>query len=275
MPRGIREFGFFPGPANSPEVQQYVDRLSTPPAADVLPIIQDLIDGLVADGIWGTSEFALLCPFLPEVEADALINLVGDDLFPGPPSAVGSPTWTEKLGYVMDGSNDYISMNWNPNIAQAGFSQNSACFGVYFPAHAGASSTTARSGCVDGTASHALDLIPRNSDSDPRGRANSASQTNSVASGANGVGVFAVNRSASNAQQIYWNGAQVGATAAVSGGVAAANLTICAFNNNGSIGNFEQAQLAALFIGQSRNATDQLAISDRLTTAYAARQLTA
>lgn len=262
-----------PPPPPSPEVAQYLARLSTPLAPNVQTIASTLIDGLVAQAAW-TNLDRLVCPFLPEVQADALIDLKNPSPFPGNATEVGSPTWTEKLGYTFNGSSNYIDTNFAPSISGSSFTLNNSSFGVFIPAHAGAISTTNRSGCVDGTANNALFHFPRFSDSDPRAQIQSSAQISSSFPATNGVGFFVVNRSTSTAAQFYKNGVAGGTSANLSGGLATRVAYIGAYNNNGSAAGFHNAQYAAWLFSNSKNAATWLAVYNLLNNAYTARQST-
>jgi len=261
-----------PPPPPSPEVQQYLDRLSTPPAADVLPIIQNLIDGLNAIGEW-TPLDVLVCPFLPEVQADALLNLKG--AYPtGDPSEVNSPQWDEKLGYTFNGTNSRINMSWAPASAGSNFANNNCSFFAHVPAHPGASGG-AKSGCVDGTANHILSLIPRLTDSGPNGNISQAATFTTSFSATNGVGFFTVDRSASTVANFLKNGVQATTQGNVAGGLSSASIFIGAFNNNGTAANFENAQYASWGMSNHKVAATWVSIYNLIKAAYDARQLTA
>lgn len=250
----------------SAETQQYLDRLATPPSEERIVVVNDFINNLVAGGTW-TNLDILVCPFLAENQADALVDLKNLN-FTG--SEVNSPTWTIKEGYSFNGTNQSVDMVWNPNSGGSNFAPNSASFGVWVTAHPGATSTTKKSGSVDATASHELSMCPRNADGDPRGRINSNADISNSFPGTNGVGLFHINRSASNAAQYYKNGVAGGTSGNVAGGRSSRTMHIGAFNNNGTITGWHQATYAAWYASNSKSAAVVLDIYNRFIAAKAA-----
>ncbi|MGH7487574.1 MAG: hypothetical protein ACREMY_18520, partial [bacterium] len=242
-------------------------------APDVLSLVSTFIDGLVSASQW-TPLDVLVAPFIPEVQADALLNLKGADPFPGPPVEVNSPTWTEKLGYTFNGSNNYVNETFAPSISGTNFQNNNCSFGCFIPSHPGASGG-GKSGCVDGTANHALAIIPRLTDSGPNGNISQAATFTTTFPATNGVGFFCVDRSTSTAANFLKNGVQATQQGNLAGGLSTQSIYIGAFNNNGAAANFHNAQYAAWCLSNHRTAANWVSIYNLLQAAYDARQLTA
>ncbi len=258
-----------PPPPPSPEVAQYTARLSTPLSPAVLTIATNLIDGLVAQASW-TNLDVLTCPFLPMTQADALVNLRGPDFLV--PAEVNSPQWDIKEGYLFNGTNNYVRSGFAPSGGGTNYQPNNSSFGIYVTAHPGASSTTAKSGCVDGTATTQMSHYPRFADADPRAQIQSSAQISNSFSGTNGVGFFVVNRSGSTAAQFFKNGVAGGTSGNLAGNRSTTEAYIGAFNNNGAAANFHNARYSAWLWSNSKNAAAWLAVYNLLSAAYAARQ---
>lgn len=217
-------------------------------------IVDNLIAGLKADGIFTKLDRIWL--FAAENSQSALRDLVAA----ASASAVGTPIFTTDVGYAgMTSPDSYINSNFNPSTATTPkFTRNSACaFGW------SNSSAALNEQPIVGQQGLGLFMYPMTS-----GNVNAAineAVTFSVGiTVANGLGFYHVNRSASNAEQIYKNGSSV---------QTGANASVLPENSNifflrASTPWTGQARLGGF--GQSLTATEATNIWSRFTTYLAA-----
>lgn len=263
-----------PPPPPSPEVAQYTARLSTPLSPPVAAIVATLIDGLVAAGLWNVYDI-IRCPFLPMVEADALINLKTGAAPGNAASAVNAPAWAEKVGYTFNGTNQYIDEGYAPSSGGLNYQVNSGCWGLDIRAYTSAADANLRSGSQsDSSGNNQLCVFPRVSANNMTGRISNNVLVGTGSFGASGVGLFTINRSTSTAAQVYRNGV-VGMTSGnLSSGSSTRPLYIGAYNNQGTAQNFHAATYASWFMTNSKTAGQQLTIYNAFNQAYTDRQAT-
>lgn len=179
-------------------------------------------------------------------------------------TAVNSPTFTASQGYAGNGTSSYINTNFVASTDGVNYTLNSAHLALY--------NRTAR---TDKAGGH------RNAGA--YGAGGVSSQINlfsfnhlfdSVIHGAliqvdagfaDAAGMFAINRSASNASQSYRNSASIGTSSTASDGVPSSKLYVGAVNNSEVGGSspiaFVTDQHAMVSVGGSLDATKQAAFS--------------
>ena len=141
---------------------------------------------------------------------------------------VNSPTHTAFQGIAGNGTTSYVNNNFIPSTNGVQYATNSACHYVYDRTNAAANVY------VCGIIATASSLLIS-----PRGAANIILGTvNDFSTGLNPAstdsrGLTAVNRSASNARQIYKNGVSGGSDATVSISLPNISDFMCGINNNG------------------------------------------
>lgn len=244
--------------ANS-EAEALVAAMTVEPDDARKALIDTLIGGLKADGVWAAmvaDPDSRLCVFAAHDAQAARL----DWLNPARSASVANaPTYTTDRGYAADGAASSINLG----VAALAFGQNSLCFGVW-------SLTAERTdgsigGAYDGNSG--VSLQPRSSTTvdGAAGRANAtAPSAVSTSDGAvaDGRGLFTVNRSDTTHQQLYRNGTFLTENAvAASSAPLGINLTLGLFN-----GTYRAFAFAAALVCPSLTAAQQLALYTRLNT---------
>lgn len=225
--------------------------MSVQPSAARKTLIDALITGLKADGVW-----TLL---------DALWVLAAHDSQAGrlnwkaPASftlvEVNSPTFTADQGYAGNGTTSYLNTTYVPSTSGVNLTQNSATIAVW--------SRTAAAGAGifgNGTSTGAFFISPRQTGDTFNYRVNQSTTTGTAST--DGSGFFAASRSGASATQGYKNGATFGSA----GSVASAAPTSIALNIGRVAAGFSSAQVAAAAVGGNLNGTQHAALYSRLNT---------
>lgn len=240
-----------PTPPLPSTAAKIIAAMTSAPSAGHAAAINTFVNALIAAGIWAKLDY--LHVYRAQDSQAACLdwkNPTGGSTA----SLVNSPTFTAFLGYTTNGSTSEVDTNFNPSTTAGPSGQDSACFLV---GHDGSNTTTGSvAGWYDGTDGITLSFR-RTSDNLATGRANQASSISSAATVASAVGLYAINRSASNAVQFYRNGTSI---------QTGSNASTARNNNSLRLG---RTQTAAYEIGtfglsayaSSLNSTEQAAFS--------------
>lgn len=232
-----------------PAATLYFARRTTQPTLSRKAVYSTLFRSLRQGAVSGSdilSKLDSLHIYATDNSTDALLNLLSSSI---PATLVDAPTFTTDRGFDTDGTNDAVDTGLNPTTASH-FTQNSACSGFW----SRKSTVTGGSvyGWFDGT--DGFTLSPRNTTDIYTIRANQASTSSSGAgTSTDGSGMFSLNRSASNAWQLYRNGSSVLTGSTASAAVNNATLK----TGNASSGSFAITQTAADWAGSSLTANEQ------------------
>ncbi len=229
-------------------------------------LVNDLITGLKADGVW--SKLDRLWLFAAENSQSALRDLVAAS---AATLGSGSPAFSADDGYTgsaTESDKKYIDTNFNPASAGGNYTQNSAMFGVWAITTGSGGANQQRHGWLDAGAT--------------KGSYISVHQTggNTVAANINGAfdntttsataAKFAAgNRSAAGAIEVYGDGAQLATnTTASTTLVGAGNFWVLGRNfvGNANPNQPSDEQVAACVIGGSLSSTDHGNLWSRLRT---------
>jgi hypothetical protein len=243
----------FSGPptiGNSVAVQQFFNRLATLPSSAHQLLYANLIDGLVADGVWS------LLDELCVAGADAATQLT--NLVNGTYTIFGNGSaFTIDKGFTPNGTTSYVNSGYNLSTGSL-FTQNSGCFGAWQLTASGADGGSQ----ICRTSADNSDFIYGQF----TGNLMIGNVNNSGAniSGANvsQAGCFAANRSSSSAMQIYANGALI-ASSNSSSSTTPENANLLFGFGVALASNWIYA---AWFIGGSLNSIQQTALYTRLQT---------
>lgn len=125
LPLSLRGMGGVPAAGGfSAEVQQFFDRLITLPTAPRQALYADLIDALVAAGVW--SKLDALWVYAAADQATALTNLKSSSFAATLVTSGGTPTFTTDVGYTGGGINICVSSGFNPSTAGGNYARNDA-----------------------------------------------------------------------------------------------------------------------------------------------------
>lgn len=231
------------------EAAAYVARMSMQPDDARKALIDTLFGALKTGATSGTNILGKLDALYLGAAHDAqagLLNIVsaGIDL-----AVEGTPSFRVDRGYANTKVGDALSLG----VGASGltkFITNSACFGVWVrSALINQSTNTLTNGLAAGAI---IQLTPRNSSGIIAARINGASAV-AGSTVATGYGLTAVNRSASNAVQIYKDGAAAGTGTAASSTRTADTLKLAA-----------EQQYACAFFGQSLTADEHMDLRNAL-----------
>lgn len=215
-------------------------------------LYDQLIKGLKADGIWST--FDALYVFAAPDNTTALVNLVSSSY-----TATGNvtPSFAVDLGFTGNGTTQSVNTNFNPSTATSpNFVQNNANIFAW----SNTSAATAEE--IGGQLNNFLILVPRFTGDLFVSAVNNNVTNNSVAN-VNGTGLFAAERTASNAVQSYRNATSLLTAATASSAVQNLNIS---FAGNIFGGGTPGPQTSAAGFGSSLGQTKQTALYNRLRT---------
>jgi hypothetical protein len=212
--------------------------------------INAVIAKLINDGIWDKLDLLYVMAAHDSQAARLSWKAPGADTL----SPVGSPTFTTDSGYAGNGSSMYLDSG-RAMTSFSQYQQNSA--------HLGCWTTVLGSGFADiGANGGAVDFNPHianSSGSAPSGRINDT--TAITGSGLAATGHWVMNRSASNARQLYNNASSRGSDTQASTGVNAGTLTPLRSNTV-----FANCRIAIAHVGASLNSTEVTNLYNALNT---------
>lgn len=245
--------GFSPsggGALYDPDASSLFNRFTTPPSVQRKQLISDTIKAVKTAGVWTKLDALYLMAAADEQAARQ--NWITDQFNL---TASNSPTFTADRGFAGDGSSSFLDSGFNPATAVSPkFTLNSAVLGIF------SRSNINNATYYDVGNAGARFNVRSATGSTMRGNINDALVTNFGANGTS-VGLFAINRSGSNARQGYWNGAAHGGDTQVSTAVTSANMQFLRGSTN-----YSTRQLAVGFIGASLTAGEHAAFHTALLT---------
>lgn len=219
-------------------------------------VVNTLIAGLKLDSVW--TKLDRLWILAAENEPSALTDMVALELA----TATGAPTFTADDGYTgqdLNSPTKYISTPYNASVDGINYTQNAAHISVWC---FGNTASVAGGGSMGNTdPSPSANLFVTYLDGNVYARINDSAGS----SGAPGTraGHWLINRSGSNATQLYQNGSLFASPNAASSAVANADFAILAAAA-GKIGNPNIASAASM--GGNLSSTDVSNFYSRLRT---------
>ena len=114
------------GAQYSPEATAYFAAMSTQPSNARKTLINNLIVGLVGDGVW--SKLDWLCLMAAHAEQAGRLNAVNPAKSL---TAYNSPTFTVDLGFTGNGTTAYLDIGEEPGASGNKFTQNAAHISVW------------------------------------------------------------------------------------------------------------------------------------------------
>ena len=116
----------FSSASYSPEAQAYFDAMTTQPSDARKGLINTLIVGLQADGVWPKLDW--LCLLAAHAEQAGRLNAKNPAKAL---TAFNSPTFTVDLGFTGNGTTSYLDISEAPNASGNSYSQNAAHLSVW------------------------------------------------------------------------------------------------------------------------------------------------
>jgi hypothetical protein len=186
----------------STEAKQFFDRLFTPPTQTRANLYATYIDTLKVSGIW--TKLDVLVLYAARDTATALTNLISGTFQPYIYVKAIPPTFTADVGFTGTGVNGNVKLGFNPFSDVGNYTQNSACMFCW-------GFTTAQiTAVIMGVSGNGkVELWPLYRDTHTYWALNTNGSKETSRLGVNSSGFWLVNRSASNAEQLYRNGALV------------------------------------------------------------------
>jgi hypothetical protein len=221
----------------------------------------DLIDGLVADGIW--SKLDMLHVYATQDSTTALLNLVSTS-FNG--TANGSPTFTADRGFTgTNGSSTiYINTGFNATTAPSpNYIQDSAHISAWSVTNVGTSANPMM-GAYDSGGNKESDLYPKYTDNNTYIRVNAGGGLPGAAN-SDPTGHYLASRTGSTALSGYKNGSSLLSNTSASHAPANLNVYTLGSNKDGTA-NGSPHQCAMASIGSGLSSTDITNFYDRLRT---------
>ena len=204
-------------------------------------IVNDLILGLKADGIWAKLDRLWLF-----AAADTQSALLGLKLSTA--TAVNSPAFVADRGFT-GAASAYIDCNYNPSTDAVNWAQNNACFFAW-----NNTAGQVANALVGANVANRNKLYPEHATNDTRWSINVVSSQAATTGIVGNTGLWAVNRTASTATQLYLNGIELATATMGSGALGSAiyvfrDATIyttrqcCCFGNGANLSIPEQVAL--------------------------------
>lgn len=227
--------------------------MTTQPDAARKVLIEALIAGLIADGLWSRLE-AFWITAAHDSQAGRLNWKTPGTFTLTENGTAGGGTWTTDRGWAGNGTDGYLSSGLAPNACTL-LTQNDAL--AFAWSRSTAQSAVACFGTITGAG---VIVQPRNT-SDLFGyRLNQTTSTTTA--NADGTGLYAVSRTGASATQGYKNGAALGSAGSVASATRNANaLGIGRVNST-----YTTVEVSVAGVGASLDATGQANLHTRLNT---------
>lgn len=239
-------------PVYDTDAVTYFAAMTAQPNSTRKGLINDLIVGLKADGIWSTLDLLYLTG--SHDAQSAKLNVKNPSVYVL--STVNSPTFTTDRGYAGDGVSSYLDTGFADNTASANWTQNSAAWGVYLNQQSGVAAAVGVSGTTTSR------IIPRNGSNNMTIRIHGATEP-TPPTVVDGLGMSAGSRTSSTTISWYKNGTFT-ATNTSSTSTTPVSGNIQLFRS--SAGVFGAGRAASFFLGSGLTDTQQANLSSRITT---------
>jgi hypothetical protein len=242
----------------------------TLPSDEVIELLEDLITTLKEIGVW--QDLDILYIFSTDGDEDfATLNYIDPARFKA--SRVNSPTWLPLIGFQGNAVDSYLDTGWIAATDSVHYTLNDACLFAYI--HNELDDTSFAD--VDAGSREGADkwiYFAARTTGEVHAFQINANGTESVGTGVTSKGFFQAQRTASNAQRLWKNGAQVGAdntepsTAMPGGG---RTVTVLALRSS-TITGHSKAQMGVYAMGASLAGKEQ-GLNDAFNTFTDALQL--
>jgi hypothetical protein len=247
------------GVVYSSEVTQFLKRMAPQPTGSLLTDYVNLIDGLVADGLW--TKLDLLQVYATEYVGQAVVNLISDSWLGNPEALAGNLTFTANRGYYSTGLTRFCT-SFDPATSIT-FTRNDGFAGFWSLTSTQINQAAFQLGPINSaTQNDKLAIYPKWSNGQAYGYI-----TNGVVNGvlaSNSDGFFVVQRSAASGAgsvQLYKN-----ATSIVTG-----NPTNAAYTAGEVMKALCRHETALSVAGRALSSGEHTSLYNRLTTFLTAR----
>lgn len=217
--------------------------------------VSTLIRALKAAGVWSSLDRLWL--FAAENATQALTDLKAR----ATATAVNSPTFTANRGYAGNGSNAYINTGFNPATGTPLYTQNDGSFGVWIET---AETVTGSDHHYIANDEAIFSLLRQLNATQYNFGVNASAGTSYTY--ASQTGHWHAQRTASNAQALFKDGASVATSSTSSAAFASQAFFVLAGNNGGAPFGATNGRLSATWMGGSMGAPVVAAFNNAMRT---------
>lgn len=242
------------GPTYTAEAASYFAAMTVQPDAARKGLLDTLIAGLKADGLWTRLDWLAICA--SHDEQAGRINAINPAQVASAPVA---PSFTADRGFTGNGTTQYLDTGWNPLTASSPkFTQNSSHMGVWIGTD------------LDSSTKYELGQTNRASIcgrtvSSMRVLASGSSAITAAISPSTAIGHSAWSRRSSSDTELYKNGASVATSVFASVALLNVNFLICATNGTGPVASqFSNRRVQAAHWGSGLSDADVAKLQSRL-----------
>ena len=241
------------------EFMTVYNAFGTKPTDEYAGYMDTMVSDLVSGGYWDRMD--LFYVFANNIEANALINWVNPGTFDA--DNVSSTSFTAYEGFTGDGSEDYISTNYNPSSDNTNYTLDNATVGIYLPISQAEQSKYVFL-ATDGT--NLLGLIPRQTAGNYVAFINSSLSMGGTFAASEGSGLWILTRTASNVCVLYRDNTLIEQESDASSSLPNAELGVL-----GNIGaTYTTHQVSIFFVMNGVTAEEVSAITTIINTYIAA-----
>jgi len=226
-----------------PAATDLIARMTTPPDAARAALINATVIRLKAAGLWTKLEVLY---FLAAADSQAgLLNWISTSFNA---TVVNAPTFTADRGFAGNGTNSYLTTNWNPSNSLI-YLQDSASFGCYLNAGTDtASNTPVAMGAAEAGGAQNF-LGPWRAANVIGGRVNQSSTVDYILAVSTRLGFSALSRTAAAVTRSFRGSASSTVSTVASSGRANRNVYICGNNSAGTFAGGLDNRFAMAFMG--------------------------
>lgn len=242
-----------PAAAYDADAEAYFAAMTTQPDATRKGLIDALIVGLKADGVWSLLDWLLLL-----ASHDSQSALLDARTPSKAATAVNTPTFTADRGFTGDGISAYVDLGEAHNASGNLWAQNSATFGVWCNQQNGGTGLIAQCG---NTGNDRSVIRARSTAGNETFNINDASASALQANTGSRTGHRSAMRDSSTNKVGYYNGAKVTTLSVTSSAVSTTNATVLRASSA-----YSPDRIAAYWTGGAMTDDQVLAMHNRLNT---------
>ncbi len=246
--------GTVAAPSYAPETTAYLAAMAVQPGLARAALLDALIVGLKADGLWAKLDWLMICA--AHDEQAGRINAANPAQIASAPVA---PTFTTDRGFTGNGSTQYLNSGFDPASGSQKFTQNDAHMGVWI-------GTNVQSSAQFDLGNTRATIVTRTSGG-LQVRHNNATGVTKALGAATSVGHSVWTRTGATASEMFKEGASIGTDTAASVNPTTGGFLICAASNSGTPGSFSTRRVQAAHWG-SKLASGEVAMIRTRLAAY-------
>lgn len=249
------------------DAQAVIDAMTSTPTAGRQTLIENLVTGLKADGLWAETDYLAV---LAAHDAQAA-SINWKDPSGAKITAVNSPTFTADQGYTGNGTSAYLRTGHVPSTDAVAASLDDAGYAYWVRTNNATTSLLWENFGAWGSLSSRRSSVQSNTFAGQTNRAvrinGAAGDTVSDASVTTRTGLITVTRTGSAQTDLYYNdSSSVLSGMDSSGGFPDVEMYALARNNNGSADNYSPDQLSILWVGSGLSAAQVSNLYSHLNT---------